>query len=155
MNSTVNLKYEPEAVNWPEAHFVFVERTGNIPDNAEKAWKSAEAHMSQIAAHNRISGAAALYKTGPGIYRAGFLLADAPVDLPEGLKYQKLNGGKYARFVLHGPYALLPEATTQAFQIAADKKIALRDDFNIEHYITDPRTTPQEQSVTEILFPTV
>jgi hypothetical protein len=37
----------------------------------------------------------------------------------------------------------------------AEKKVALRDDFNIEHYVNDPRTTPEEQLATEILFPTM
>lgn len=154
MNPAISLTHEPETANWPETHFVFVERVGNIPDNAQKAWKTAETLIAKIAPHNQITGAAALYKTGPGIYRAGFMLAAPPVELPDGLQYQKLSGGKYARFVLNGPYDQLPAATRRAFEIVAEKKIALRDDFNIEHYVTDPRTTPANQSVTAILFPT-
>jgi hypothetical protein len=48
----------------------------------------------------------------------------------------------------------LPEANTRAWGIVKEKKIALRDDFNIEHYLTDPHTTPADQNVTAILFPT-
>jgi len=153
MTMTVNLTHEPGTVNWPEAHYVFVERVGYIPDNAQKAWKAAENFRSALVAHNQIVGAAAFYKCGPDIYRAGFMLAAPPVELPEGLQYQKLTGGEYSRFVLQGPYHHLPEATSRAFAIVAEKKIPLRDDFNIEHYVTDPRTTPADQSVTEILFP--
>jgi effector-binding domain-containing protein len=40
------------------------------------------------------------------------------------------------------------------FTIVAEKKIPLRDSFNIENYVTDPRTTPEEQLITEIMFPT-
>jgi DNA gyrase inhibitor GyrI len=109
---------------------------------------------AKILKHNRITGGAALYKTGPGIYRAGFILAAPPSHLPDGLTYAKLHGGKYSRFTLTGPYDQLPEATRRAFGIVAEKKIRLRDDFNIERYVTDPNTTPAEQSVTEILFPT-
>lgn len=155
MSATLQLTNEPETVHWPESHFVFVERVGNIAQNAQQAWKAVEAYMPEVAAKNQIIGAAALYKTEAGIYRAGFLLAAAPADLPEGVQYEKLGSGKYVRLVLTGPYDQLPEATGRAFAIMAEKKVALRDDFNIEHYVTDPRTTPQEQSITEILFPAV
>jgi len=30
----------------------------------------------------------------------------------------------------------------------------MRDDFCIEHYVTDPRVTPEDQLVTHILIPT-
>jgi predicted transcriptional regulator YdeE len=153
MTLTLNLTQEPETVTWPETHYVFVERIGNIPDNAQKVWKTAEDFAPAIGAHNQITGAAALYKPVQGIYRAGFLLAAAPVNLPTGLAYEKLNAGKYACFKLTGPFPQLPEANTRAFAIVAEKKIVLRDDFNIEHYITDPRTTPADENVTEILFP--
>jgi effector-binding domain-containing protein len=35
-----------------------------------------------------------------------------------------------------------------------EKQIHLRDDFAIENYTNDPKTTPEEQLVTEILVPT-
>ena len=153
MSVSIQPTHEPETVNWPESHFVFVELIGSIPENAQKAWKTIEPLIPQIAAKNQMTGAAAIYKPGAGIYRAGFLLAAAAVDLPEGVQYEKVKCGKYARFLLNGPYDQLPGATQKAFDIVAEKRIVLRDDFNIEHYITDPRTTPQEQSITEILFP--
>lgn len=153
MSATLQLTGEPETVTWPESHFVFVERVGNIPQNAPQAWKKMEALIPQIVAKNQMIGSAALYKPTEGIYRAGFLLAAPPVDLPEGVQYEKLSSGKYARLVLTGPYDQLPEATGRAFAIMAEKKVALRDGFNIEHYVTDPRITPQEESITEILFP--
>jgi effector-binding domain-containing protein len=49
----------------------------------------------------------------------------------------------------------LPEASRRVFEIAAEKKIEMRDDYCIENYINDPRTTPEEELVTEILIPTV
>jgi DNA gyrase inhibitor GyrI len=69
------------------------------------------------------------------------------------LSYEKVSGGKYARFTLTGPFDQLPGANTRAFEIVAEKKIALRDDFNIEHYLTDPSSTPADENVTAILFP--
>ena len=154
MTMTLNLAHEPETVTFPASHYVFIERVGNIPANAPQAWHAAEKFAAVLSQQNQITGAAALYKPKEGIYRAGFLLAAAPVNLPAELRYEKINGGRYARFTLTGPFDQLPEANGRAGIIVQEKKIALRDDFFIEHYLTDPRSTPAEQNVTAILFPT-
>ena len=96
-----------------------------------------------------------LYKTGPKIYRAGVAVAAEPKNLPENVRYEKFKGGKYSKFVLTGSYANLPQASGRVFEIIAEKKIQMRDDYCIENYTNDPRTTPQDQLVTEILIPTV
>ena len=36
-----------------------------------------------------------------------------------------------------------------------EKKLPLRDDYFIENYVNDPRTTPEAELITEILVPTV
>jgi len=154
MSAALNLTTEPETADFPAAHYVFIERVGSISANAPQAWENIEKLAPALIEHNRITGAAAFYKPALGIYRAGFLLSAPPIHLPEGLTYEKVSGGKYARFTLTGPFDQLPEANTRAFAIVAEKKIALRDDFLIEHYLTDPRTTPADQNVTAILFPT-
>jgi predicted transcriptional regulator YdeE len=155
MPVTINLTTEAESIDFPATHYVFVERIGNIPANAPHAWEAALKFEASLSEHNQIAGMASLYKPTKGIYRAGFLLAAPPVDLPTGLTYEQFAGGKYARFVLTGHYNQLPEANTRAYGIAAEKKIALRDtDFSIEQYLTDPRTTPADQNVTAILLPT-
>jgi AraC family transcriptional regulator len=96
-----------------------------------------------------------LYKVGPKIYRAGVSLAAEPKNLPGNLRYEKFKGGKYSRFVLTGPYSDLPEAPGRVFEIVSEKKIQLRDDYCIENYVNDPRATPAQQLVTEILIPAV
>jgi predicted transcriptional regulator YdeE len=153
MTSTINLSTEPEFVTRPALHYLFIEKSGDIPTIAAGTWHDVEKFAPAIAAAGQIAGACALYKCGPDVYRAGYLLAERPTSVPEGLTYEELLSGKYAKFVLHGPYSQLPGATSRAFQIVAVKQVALRDGFNIENYVTDPRTTPQEQSITEILFP--
>lgn len=153
MNSTINLTQEPETIDFPAGHYVFIERVGNIPANAPGAWHAFEKFMPAIMQRNQVTGPAAFYRPEKGIYRAGFLLAAPPVDLPDELTYEKTNGGRYARFTLTGPFDQLPEANTQAAQIVIGKKIHLRDDFYIERYLTDPSHTPAEKNVTEILFP--
>jgi predicted transcriptional regulator YdeE len=153
MTSTLNLSAGPEVVNRPLMHYVFLERNGNIPANAQGAWQTVEKFAVQVAASGQIVGACALYRMQPEIYRAGYILAERPANMPDGLSYEEVPAGKYAKFVLHGPYSQLPEATSVAFKIVAEKQVPLRDGFNIENYVTDPRTTPQDQSITEILFP--
>jgi effector-binding domain-containing protein len=151
----MNLTQEPEMVNWPATHYVFVEKIGPFQQTAGQAWQSAHTFVPELSKNNQIIGYVSLYKTGPKIYRAGFALAAPPVSLPDGLAYEHFNGGKYSRFVLTGPYTQLPEASGKVWNIVAGKRIQLREDFAIENYMNDPRTTPEDQLLTQILVPTV
>lgn len=89
------------------------------------------------------------------VYRAGISVAEEPRNLPKGVEFTRFKGGKYSQLVLTGRFADLPEASRRMFQIVGEKKIEMRDDFCIEHYVTDPRETPENQNVIEIAVPTV
>jgi DNA gyrase inhibitor GyrI len=108
-----------------------------------------------ISEHNKITGYTSLYKVGPKIYRAGVSVAEEPKNLPPGIEHTRFKGGKYSQIVLTGRFADLPEASRRLFEIVAEKKVPLRDDFCIEHYVTDPRNTPEDQNVVEMAVPTV
>ena len=151
----MQLTEKPEIVPWPATHYVFVEKIGPFPTTAPQAWQELHPQVPEISVHNQITGYMSLYKMGPKLYRAGVALEAKPESLPDGLKYEKFPGGKYSRFVLTGPYSNLGAATGRVFQIVSETKIQLRDDYCIENYVNDPRTTPEEQLVTEILVPTV
>ena len=155
MTTTLNLTENPEIVKWPETHYVYVETIGPFQSTASRAWQTAHGLVPSISEHNKITKYTSLYRRGPQIYRAGFALADPPKNLPAGLEYFHFAGGKYSRFVLVGPYNDLPAASGRVFEIVAEKNIPLRDDFCIEDYVTDPRTTPEDQTITHILIPTV
>jgi DNA gyrase inhibitor GyrI len=150
----MNLNENPDTVQWPETHYVFLEKVGPFPQNAPAAWTEFHQILPQLHGKNQITGFISLYKPGPQIYRAGVSVAAPPAALPEGLRYEKFTGGKYSRFVLTGSYLQLGPATGRAFQLVDEQKIPLRDDFNIEHYVNDPRITPEAELKTEILFPT-
>ena len=151
----MNLTLEPEIVDWPETHYVFVEKVGSFMNIAPAAWAEAHKLVPALSEHNQITGYTSFYKMGPpNVYRAGFMLADAPKNLPEGLTYERFAGGKYSRFVLTGPYTQLPQASGMVWQAVAEKKIGVRDGFAIENYVNDPRVTPEDQLITEILVPT-
>jgi predicted transcriptional regulator YdeE len=149
----MNLNENLETVIWPETHYIFIEKIGPFATNAPQAWGEAHTFVTAVSAENKLTRYMSLYKIGPQIYRAGFALDEPHVDLPKGLTYEKLPGGKYIRFVLTGPYSDLPQASGRAWNVVAEKKIQIRDDFAIENYVSDPRVTPAEQLITEILFP--
>ena len=150
----MGLKEEPEIVTWPETHYVFVEKVGPFMQNAGQAWQEAHGLAPALREHNTITGYMSLYKMGPKIYRAGFALAAAPVDLPDGFGYEKFAGGKYSRFVLTGPYTQLPQASGRVWEIVAARGIVLRDDFSIENYANNPGSTAEDDLITQILVPT-
>ena len=143
----------PETVTWPETHYVFVEKIGPFLTNAPQAWQSLHTFVPTVAEHNQITGYMSLYKMGPKEYRAGVSLAAPPAILPQELSYVKFAGGKYSRFVLTGPYPNLGPATSRVMEIIAQTRLLLRDDYFIENYANDPRTTPEDQLITEILVP--
>ena len=150
--ASLNLTTTPETVSWPETHYVYIEKTGPFQNTAPQAWEELQKVIPQICEHNQDTAYTSLYKVGPQIYRAGVGIAAEPKNLPAGLQYTKFPGGKYARFTLTGPYSNLPEASGRVFQMVKDQKLPVRDDFNIENYVNDPRTTPASDLVTQILI---
>jgi predicted transcriptional regulator YdeE len=149
----MSLNEKPETIEWPETHYIFLETTGPIPQNAPQAWQEFHKFMPELQAREKVTGAMSLYRMQPEIYRAGYMLASAPGDLPAGVRYEKFAGGKYALFTLTGPYKQLGPATGRVMQLVSELRIPLRDGFNIENYANDPSKTPEDQLITEIMVP--
>lgn len=149
----VRLTEKADTKDWPEMHYVFIERVGSIPQNAGLAWTELHRLRPEIEKHNLVTGYMSLYRMDQNVYRAGVRVLEKPQHLPEGLRYEKYAGGKFHRFVLTGPFTQLDPATGLAVQRVREQNLALRDDFNIENYVTDPRVTPEDELITEILFP--
>jgi len=150
----MNLTEKPEIVTLPETHYVYIEKIGPFEDTAPHAWGDLHNLVPAISEQNAVTGYMSLYKVEPQIYRAGVSLAEPPKKLPQALAGTKFKGGTYSRFVLRGPYSDLPEACGRVFEIVSKENIPVREDFCIERYVTDPRTTPENESITEILIPT-
>ena len=150
---TPGRKTESEMVDWPATHYVFVEKTGPIQKNASQAWSELHALRPTIEERNTIIGFLSLYDMAKRIYRAGVAVADEPKELPGGVRYERFAGGRYARFAMAGSYDQLGEATGRAMQLAHEKKLPARAGWNIEHYVNDPRVTPADQLIKEILLP--
>jgi predicted transcriptional regulator YdeE len=149
----MNLTETPDTRQWPETHYVFLEKVGPFMQNAPAAWGEVHKLIPAVLEHNQVTGYISLYKPGPGIYRAGVSVSAPPQNLPVGLSYEYFPGGKYNRFTLTGPYTQLGPAGGRAFELAGQLGLRLRDGFHIENYVNDPRITPEDQLVTEILFP--
>ncbi len=150
----MNLTEEPVIVDWPETHYVYVEKTGPFMKIAPEAWQQAYSLRAMLAENNQITGSMSLYKMNPNVYRAGFVVSERPVKVPSGLTYELFEGGEYSKFVLTGPYSNLGPATARVFEIVSKNDMMLRMDFCIEHYVSNPQTTPEEKLITEILVPT-
>lgn len=150
----MNLTEEPEVVTWPKTHYVFIEKIGPFQKTAPQAWQELHQLVPRIAESNQITGYMSLYKMSPNTYRAGVSVAETPRDLPEGVEYALFEGGKYSRFVLTGSYSDLPNASRRVFEIVSGKELPIRLDYCIENYANDPKKTPEEDLVTEILIPT-
>jgi effector-binding domain-containing protein len=151
----MNLTTTPETVYRPETHYIFIEKVGPFQINAPQAWQKLHQLLPAISEHNQITGYFALYKMESQIYRAGVSVAAKPEHLLAGVAYEELPGGKYARLTLIGSYLNLGAATGRAFEIMEEGKVPLRDDYNVENYVNDPRSTPEDQLITEIMFPIV
>jgi|SRR5947209_4162723 len=151
----LKLTEEQTIVNWPETHYVFIEKVGPFQNTAPAAWQELHKLLPAISGQSKVGGYTSLYKAPQQIYRAGVTTSEPPRNLPEGVRYEKFKGGKYSKFVLTGSYAQLPQASGRVFEIVKQKNMAMRDDYCIENYVNDPRTTPEEQLITEILIPTV
>jgi DNA gyrase inhibitor GyrI len=87
------------------------------------------------------------------IYQAGVALAHEPNKLPHGLHHRAIKAGRYACFLLTGPYSHIWMAFDRIFKALSDKSVTLRPEFCIEKYLNDPRVAPEEQLQTQLLVP--
>lgn len=156
----MNLTELPEKVVWPETHYVYVEKTGEFEETAPQAWKILRMMVPGIMKQNAIAGFMSLYSVDPKmVYAAGVALKGAPKNLADGLQHKIIPSGNFAKFTLIGSYANLGNASGQVWQkiseLVSNKELQLRSAPNIENYVNDPETTPEDELITEILFPIV
>jgi predicted transcriptional regulator YdeE len=130
-------------------HYLFVEKVGPFMTTAQAAWQ--ELHGKIPNPQNKV-GAMALYRFTPEMtYRAGWVLSSKPSEIPAGFRYVELKPGKYEKFTYVGSYSNLPQVSGQVWDAA--KSLQLRDDWAIENYANDPKSTPESELVTEIMVP--
>lgn len=144
----------PDLTQFPETHYVFIEKIGPFQETAMAAWQQFHQNVASISANHQMLGAFAQYKVEPQmIYRAGAAIDRKPDSLPEGFKYEHFKGGVYQRATLMGGYENLPEACGVVFAQVEREKFQMRDDWFLENYINNPNDRKAEELVSEILLP--
>jgi AraC family transcriptional regulator len=156
----MNLSKNLEIITRLTTHYVFLEKRGPFAKVAPPAWEQMIPLMTTQVDQKRITGVLGLSRIDPRktgddamIYQAGVTVSEPPSATLNGLQYKKIDGGKYARFLLIGPYQQIGPAFDQIFKTLADKKVELREEFCIEAYLNDPKVTPEDKLETEILIP--
>jgi AraC-like DNA-binding protein/DNA gyrase inhibitor GyrI len=156
----INLSPKHDMVSRPALHYVFLQKTGPYGEVAPASWNEFFRLQGGAIRPEEIRGVlgrSAVDKDKPGeeamIYQAGFAVAAKPAAIPKGLQYREIKAGKYARFLLTGSYSQISPAFSQVFRNLSENSVALREDYCVENYLNDPRNTPEEQLVTEILVP--
>jgi len=155
MSSTLNLTEEGEIVSFGPIHYAFIEKKGEFSETARECWTQLHSVRPEIAKNNEITLYFSLFQTEPEkIYSAGVGLTEPAKQLPPGIQYKLFPGGKYARFLLTGPFSNLPAACHRVFEIVKERKIQVRpNDYFAENYLDNPENTPEEKIRTEIMVP--
>jgi AraC family transcriptional regulator len=158
--TAMNLTPKPDFVTRPAMHFVFMQKQGPFAEVAIPAWMDMFRLLENKIEKPEIKEFLGLsimdLKTkdeSSMLYDAGVALEHEPKSVPKGLEHKKIPAGKYARFVLTGPYHQVWPAFEKIFQILGDSKTKLRPGACIENYVNDPNTTPEDQLITELLVP--
>lgn len=156
---TMNLTSNFETVTRPVTHYVFLEKRGPFAEVAPPLWNGLMPLLQRLDPHQirEYLGLSGIDKSQPGedamIYQAGVACAEEPVKLPDALQHRAIESGKYARFLLTGPYSQIWMAFDRIFKILAEKTVELRPEFCIENYLNDPRFTSEDKLQTELLVP--
>jgi len=86
-------------------------------------------------------------------YQAGVPVAEEPKGpLPEGLGVGKSPEGRALKFIHRGSYDAM-DSTYEAITNHLDEKRLEARDLFVEHYVTDPLTTPEDNLVIEVYVP--
>ncbi|MBX3016332.1 MAG: GyrI-like domain-containing protein [Bdellovibrionaceae bacterium] len=142
----------------PATHVIFIEGRGDFPQTAGALWPAFWNHFPAIG-REAVTQTLGLSGMEPGksgdeakIYQAGVVLK-SPMQLPPGFRERTIPEGQYASFLLRGTYAKIGTAFADAFQLLADRRVRLRPEFCIEHYLNSPAQVPEDKLLTEILLP--
>jgi AraC family transcriptional regulator len=156
---TMNLTPDFQTVTRSLTYYVFLEKRGPFAEVAPPLWNELmpllqSLEQKQIREYLGVSG---IDKSRPGedamVYQAGVSVVEEPKELPRGLARRAIKSGRYARFLLTGPYSQIWMAFDRIFKSLAEKNVELRPEFCIENYINDPRFTPEDKLQTELLVP--
>lgn len=155
----MNLNKDYQIITRPNLHFAFLEDHGPFRETAPALWPVMFQKLMPQVQQEEISeflGLATVDQDKLGketlVYRAGLGLKTPRKDL-KGVKFETIPGGKYASFILKGPYSAVWLAFNEVYKILSSEGIELRKGFSIDKYLNDPNVTPEEELLTELLVP--
>ncbi len=156
----LNLTTKPEIITRSDDHILYVARNGKFSEVAMPAWydlipnidknvdkSTIREYLGFSMINSKASDESQMY------YYAAVSFDEKPKSIPKGLEYKKMPGGKFAKFILTGPWTGVWPAFDKMFQILAEKKIELREGACIENYLSNPEIVPEAELVTELLIP--
>ncbi|MDG0816690.1 AraC family transcriptional regulator [Bdellovibrio svalbardensis] len=156
----MNLNLKPDFLTRPACHFISVRHSGPFVEVAMPAWNELFPLLGDKFVRPQVQEYLGLSIMDPTskdessmTYDAGVVLDKEPQTLPNSLHYQKIPSGRYARFILTGPYHHVWPAFEKIFQTLGESKIKLRAGACIENYVNDPNVTPEQDLITELLIP--
>jgi DNA gyrase inhibitor GyrI len=150
----MRLTENPDVVTWPETVYCYVEKVGPFQNGARAAWEELQRALPKLADQAKLTHRFfARYDPEASIYRAGVSLSAPLSQPPLPLRCETYPGGRFARFVLEGSYANLGAASGRVFERVRELRLERRSDFCIESYVNDPKVTPEDKLITEILIP--
>jgi effector-binding domain-containing protein len=86
-------------------------------------------------------------------YQAGVPVSEEPKGpLPDGLAVGRSPEGRALKFIHRGSYDAM-DSTYEAITNHLDEKRLEARDLFVEHYVTDPLTTPEDNLVIEVYVP--
>lgn len=71
----------------------------------------------------------------------------------EELEQEKMKEQSYAKFILKGSYQGIWPAFEKIFKILSETDLILAESPCLENYLNDPKVTPEEELLTELLIP--
>lgn len=87
------------------------------------------------------------------IYKVGITCSkEKPLSFKH-LKKDKIKKTKYAKFILKGSYLSIWPAFERIFKILSETDLALDPSPCLENYLNNPKITPEEDLLTELLVP--
>ena len=136
--------YAKGAATWDSAFDTLVEAFKNVYGTLQKQGLKADGPAMTIYTATDDTGFE---------YQAGVPLAEEPKGpLPEGLTLGKSPEGRALKFIHRGSYDAM-DSTYEAITNHLDEKRLEARDLFIEHYLTDPLTTPEDNLVIEVYVP--
>ncbi|MNJ98445.1 DNA gyrase inhibitor [compost metagenome] len=151
----LNLSERPKIIARPDVWFAFIKVLGN--EHAPEAWRTLTDVIWKDKMVEKDSEFIAAFYPDPITqkmhYEAGITVSHEFTSR-DALKCRRLEGGKYASFMLKGPYENIYSAFSKLnSNWVTENRHQLRDAACLEVYLNDPKTTLSKDLLTELLIP--